>query len=95
MRIAEGHDALILGQQEIENRQVEIRVIRPGAHLVRAGPGGREELSDLLLIRRQPGKCPEGEQLRSFLRICHAFPCGFPPIAVGKPDRGAGLERIS
>ena len=83
MRIAEGHDPLIVHQQEIENRQMEVCIHGASSNLVGASPGCSKKVVYQLFIGANPGKCPNGEQLRSFLCHFQGNPRSFPPTLPG------------
>lgn len=71
VRVTEVYDPLIVHQQEIENRPMELGILSASANVVRTGPGCIKELADQLFIGRKPSKCSEREQLRRFLLFFH------------------------
>lgn len=91
MRVAECHDPLVVHQKKVQNRQVKVRVPGASAHVVQTRAGCSQEILKLLDIRRKPGKCPKGEQLRRFVLIFHRsfHPMnGFGPEYDDWPDFG-------
>ena len=73
MRVAEGHDPLIVHHQEIENRPEELCIFGASPQIARTGASCVKEAAEQLVIRRQPAEHLKGKDMSGVLLHSWAF----------------------